>query len=46
MKEIHPVEVEERKSRRLERRTFVSKGANGSWHIGGNCVVCRNKNVV
>ena len=37
MKEIDPAGVEERKSRWLKRRTFRSKGANASWHIGGNC---------
>ena len=46
MKEINPVGAEERKSRRLKRRTFVSKGANTSWHIDGNWVVCRHKIVV
>ena len=45
MKEIDPLGMEERNSRRLKRRTFVSNGANGSWHIDGNCVVCTH-NVV
>ena len=45
MKEIDPLGMEERNSRRLKRRTFVSNGANGSRHIDGNCVVCRH-NVV
>ena len=35
MKEIDPVGVEERRSRRLKRRTFNSKGANDSWHMDG-----------
>ena len=28
-----PAGVEERKSRRLKRRTFIYKGANASWHM-------------
>ena len=36
MKEIDPVGVEERRSRRLKRRTFSSNKANASWHIDGN----------
>lgn len=35
MKEVDPVGVEERRSRRLKRRTFTSIGANASWHIDG-----------
>lgn len=35
MKEIDPDGVEERRSRRLKRRTFSSKGANASWHLDG-----------
>ena len=35
MKEIDPDGVSERKSRRLRRRTFISRGANASWHIDG-----------
>ena len=35
MKEIDPVGVNERRSRRLKRRTFTSKGANDSWHMDG-----------
>ena len=37
MKEIDPAGVEERRSRRLKRRTFRSKGANASWHMDGIC---------
>ena len=37
MKEIDPVEVEERRSQWLKRWTFHSKGANASWHIDGIC---------
>ncbi|CAH3037423.1 unnamed protein product [Pocillopora meandrina] len=36
MKEIDPDGVEERRSRRLKRRTFSSKGANASWHFDEN----------
>ena len=35
MKEIDPVGVEERRARRLKRRTFTSKGANATWHMDG-----------
>lgn len=35
MKEIDPDGVGERKSRRLKKRTFSSKGTNGSWHFDG-----------
>nr|XP_058963686.1 uncharacterized protein LOC131790490 [Pocillopora verrucosa] len=35
MKEIDLDGVEERRSRRLKRRTFSSKGANASWHFDG-----------
>ena len=35
MKEIDPEGVEERRSRRLKRRTYVSEGPNFCWHIDG-----------
>ena len=35
MKEIDPSGVEERRARRLKRRTFTSRGANNTWHIDG-----------
>jgi hypothetical protein len=35
MKEIDPIGVEERRARRLKRRTFNSKGANATWHMDG-----------
>ena len=35
MKEIDPDGVSERKSRRLRRQIFISRGANVSWHIDG-----------
>lgn len=35
MKEIDPVGVEERRARRLRRRTFNSAGANATWHADG-----------
>ena len=41
MKEIDPDGVEERRSRRLKRRTFSSKGANASWHFNGICFLLR-----
>jgi len=42
VKEIDPVGVEERRSRRLKRRTFRSKGTNASWHIDGICFSLHN----
>ena len=41
MKEIDPDGVEERRSQRMKRRTFSSKGANASWHIDGICFSLR-----
>ncbi|XP_028412582.1 uncharacterized protein LOC114535477 [Dendronephthya gigantea] len=35
MKEIDPVGVEERRARKLRRRTFTSAGSNASWHMDG-----------
>lgn len=35
MKEIDPIGVEERRARRLKRRTFNSRGANATWHMDG-----------
>ena len=36
MKDIDPVGVRERRSRRLRRRAYVSYGPNFVWHIDGN----------
>ena len=36
MKEIDPLGVEERKKRRLHRRTYRSEGPNACWHLDGN----------
>ena len=33
LKEIDPAGVEERRARRLKRRTFCSKWANATWHM-------------
>ena len=38
MKEIDPNGVEERKARRLRRRTFHSRGANATWHMDGRYI--------
>ena len=46
MKEIDPVGVEERRYRRLKRRTFRSEGADASWHIDGICFSLRNHSKV
>ncbi len=35
MKEIDPIGAEERRARKLKRRTFSSKGANATWHMDG-----------
>ena len=37
MKEIDPEGVQERRSRRLRRRAYVSYGPNFCWHIDGRC---------
>ena len=46
MKDINPVGVRERRSRRLRRRAYVSYGPNFVWHIDGNyttgCLKKRN----
>ena len=37
MKEIDPQGVQERRSRRLKRRAYVSYGPNFCWHLDGTC---------
>ena len=37
MKEIDPQGVQERRSRRLKRRAYVSYGPNFCWHLDGRC---------
>ena len=37
MKEIDPQGVQERRSRRLKRRAYLSYGPNFCWHLDGRC---------
>jgi len=37
MKDIDPEGVQERRSRRLRRRAYVSYGPNFCWHVDGRC---------
>ena len=44
MKEIDPQGVQERRSRRLKRRAYVSYGPNFCWHLDGRCKLCYKSN--